>query len=151
MTARRPLAGHCAYCGLPTPTPPLCRGHDDLPAGDPLYDLADALIRRLEEVLMAEVDAGGSIIEYDAGDGDYACPECGKRYDTPGLCSGHDEAGHAPVAVEAVGGGKGSGKGPTKPELEAQAAELGIELPAKATKDEIAAAIAEHEAQSAAA
>ncbi len=81
LTARRPLTGHCAYCGLPTPTPPLCRGHDDLPAGDPLYDLADALLQRLEEVLIMapQVDTGGSIVEYEAGDGDYACPECGKR------------------------------------------------------------------------
>lgn len=99
---------------------------------------------------MAEVDAGGSVVEYDAGDGDYACPECGKRYDTPGLCTGHDEAGHPAVAVEAVKGSGGS-DGPSKDELKAQAAELGLELPAKATKDQIAAAIAEHEAQAAAA
>ncbi len=52
--------------------------------------------------IMAEVDAGGSVIEYDASDGDYACPECGRRYDTPGLCEGHEEAGHAAAAVAVV-------------------------------------------------
>ncbi len=95
---------------------------------------------------MTKVDAGGSVIEYEAGDGDYACPACGLRYDTPGICTGHDEAGHSAVAVEAV---KGSGS--SKAELKAQAEALGLELPAKATAPEIAAAIAEHEAATAAA
>lgn len=97
-----------------------------------------------------QTDEGGSVKEWEAGDGDYACPECGLRYDTPGLCTGHDEAGHPAVAVEAVAAASGS-NGPSKDELKAQAAELGLELPAKATKDQIAAAIAEHEAAAAAA
>ncbi len=96
-----------------------------------------------------QVDTGGSVIEYEAGDGDYACPECGKRYDTAGLCSGHDEAGHAPVAVEKVESDGGGGSKLTKAELVAKAEELGLELPAKATNKEIAAAIAEHESSAA--
>lgn len=43
--------------------------------------------------------------EPDAGadaKGAYYCPGCGKRYDTPGNCTGHDEAGHAPIGVEKV-------------------------------------------------
>jgi hypothetical protein len=38
--------------------------------------------------------------------GAYYCPGCGIRYDTPGICTGHDEAGHAPIDVEKVTGAK---------------------------------------------
>lgn len=38
----------------------------------------------------------------EAPDGAYYCPGCGKRFDTPGNCTGPDEAGHAPIAVEKV-------------------------------------------------
>lgn len=91
-----------------------------------------------------KADDDGTMREYEAGDGDYACPGCGKRYDTPGICEGSSESPHEPLQVEAVADGD-SAKEPTKAELEAHAAELGIELPAKATKAEIAKAIAEHE------
>jgi hypothetical protein len=43
--------------------------------------------------------------EPDAGadaKGAFYCPGCGKRYDTPGNCTGKDEAGHEPIAVEKV-------------------------------------------------
>jgi hypothetical protein len=34
----------------------------------------------------------------------YYCPECGLRYETPGVCSGRDEGGHAPAGVEKTSG-----------------------------------------------
>lgn len=38
------------------------------------------------------------------GDGDYYCPGCGRRYDTPGVCTGWPEAGHPEILVERVEG-----------------------------------------------
>ncbi|MGH7345922.1 MAG: Rho termination factor N-terminal domain-containing protein [Candidatus Rokuibacteriota bacterium] len=106
---------------------------------------------------MPEVDAGGSIIEYEPGDGKYACPECGTRYDSPGICDGGGkEAGHAAAQVEKVKGGKddgaadGAGNGPTIKELRREASELGVSGYSKLPKDELAAAIAEHKAGAAA-
>ncbi len=52
--------------------------------------------------IMAKVDEGGSIIEHEAKDGDYACPGCGARYDTPGICTGEGESPHEPLTVEQV-------------------------------------------------
>lgn len=109
---------------------------------------------------MAELDAGGSVIEYDASDGDYACPECGRRFDTPGLCTGHDEAGHAAVAVEKVkgakassgeSGGNGGDAGPSIKELRAAAKAAGLTGYGKLSKADLAKALAEHEAAAAAA
>lgn len=85
-----------------------------------------------------KTDADGTPREWEAEDGDYACPGCGARYDTPGICTGAGEAGHEPLAVEAVSAPDAE---PDKDELKAKAAELGIELPSKATKAEILAAI----------
>jgi hypothetical protein len=56
----------------------------------------------------------------DAGEVDdsrpYYCPECGLRYDTPGACTGRDEGGHAPIAVEKVKATKtDDGDGEAKP------------------------------------
>jgi hypothetical protein len=56
--------------------------------------------------------------EPDAGadaKGAFYCPGCGKRYDTPGNCTGKDEAGHEPIAVEKVKGGKADDDGEAKP------------------------------------
>jgi len=36
---------NCVYCGLPTPRPPACVGHRDLPALDPAYGLASVLAK----------------------------------------------------------------------------------------------------------
>lgn len=90
-----------------------------------------------------KTQADGTVFEYEASDGDYACPGCGARFDTPGICTGSDEAPHEPIPVEAVGAG--SGEGPSKAELEDRARELGIEGRSSMSKDELAAAIAEHE------
>lgn len=97
---------------------------------------------------MAKLDDDGTFREHEASDGDYACPGCGARYDTPGVCEGpSSESRHEPISVEAVkdSSAAGGSGGPSKDELRARAAELGLELSKKATKDEIAAAIAEHE------
>lgn len=57
----------------------------------------------LQGGVMKEND--GAIVEYEKGDGTHYCPGCGKRYDTPGICTGNDESGHAPVNVVKVSGG----------------------------------------------
>jgi len=52
--------------------------------------------------IMPLTDEGGSIIEHELEDGDYACPGCGARYDTPGICTGQGESPHEPMTVTAV-------------------------------------------------
>ncbi len=42
----------CIYCGLPTPRPPACVGHRDLPALDPAYGLALKLAKEQYPALM---------------------------------------------------------------------------------------------------
>lgn len=49
-----------------------------------------------------KTEADGTPREYEASDGDYACPGCGARYDTPGICEGSSEAGHEPTPVKSV-------------------------------------------------
>lgn len=52
--------------------------------------------------LMAKHEADGTFREYESKDGDYYCPGCGTRYDTPGICEGSHEGAHAAIAVDKV-------------------------------------------------
>lgn len=45
-----------------------------------------------EDAPIAGADAKGS----------YYCPGCGRRYETPGVCIGHDESPHEEIKVERV-------------------------------------------------
>lgn len=53
-------------------------------------------------VRMAKQDDDGTFREHEAEDGDYYCPGCGARYDTPGVCTGATESPHEATQVEAV-------------------------------------------------
>ena len=81
----------------------------------------------MSEALHAPPDEA---LEWTPADGDYACPGCGARYGTPGVCTGKPEAQHEPITVEKVAGGAG-GYPTTHAELDKLAAEAdGFEWPA---------------------
>lgn len=67
------------------------------------------------------LDNGGSTIEHEAADGRYACPGCGQRYDTPGVCEGSSEGPHEPITVDDVHPPKAKPAPKAKPTASAKA------------------------------
>jgi hypothetical protein len=59
--------------------------------------------------------------EYTPDDGDFYCPGCGQRFDTPGTCQGTAEGPHEPIAVEKVAGDAKAKAKTKKDEAEAEA------------------------------
>lgn len=114
------------------------------------WPLPPLTLRRRRQPAM-KTDPDGTPREAEAEDGEFYCPGCGTRYDTPGVCEGTLEAKHEPIDVEKVADAGDDDETPairTHADADTRAAELGLTWPNdRLTVAEKVAAIEEEESK----